>query len=162
MPPEKPPRKIKLLDLVHSLKPFDDDGYIVNDSKKDKKCVIETRRLDDPKPRRQPKKSPSRTRRPPKRFRSPSPPPRTSQTKRSVNSRDEPQKISGEKTDSNPNPVPEIPIKDILSRVPQSIKDIRAILSTDSRFSNPSEKEHRKRVTSKFDFSIHNFQNSTF
>ena len=108
---------------------FDDDFYI------DENYGIEFRRLDDPMPRRQS----SRNRRPPKRFRSPSPKPKpTTKPKKSENSKAE--------SESKKNLIPD----DIL--ITQSIKEIRAILSNDSKFSDPNA--HRKRVTSKVDFSI--------
>ena len=107
---------------------FDDDFYI------DENYGIESRRLDDPMPRRQS----SRNRRPPKRFRSPPPPKPTTKPKKSENSKAE--------SESKKNLIPD----DIL--ITQSIKEIRAILSNDSKFSDPNA--HRKRVTSKVDFSI--------
>ena len=101
----------------------------------DENYGIESRRLDDPMPRRQS----SRNRRPPKRFRSPPPTPKpTTKPKKSENSKAE--------SESKKNLIPD----DIL--ITQSIKEIRAILSNDSKFSDPNA--HRKRVTSKVDFSI--------
>ena len=122
------------------LTPFDNDFYI-----EESKCYIdiESRRLDDPKPRRQS----SRNRRLPKRFRS-SPPPSKTPNKRekSDNSKEEPE--------LKKNLIPEILI---------SIKDIQAILSNDANFFHGTDsREHRKRVMSKVDFSISNFRKHDF
>ena len=95
---------------------------------------IESRRLDNPMPRRQS----SKNRRPPKRFRSPPPPKPTTKPKKSENSKAE--------SESKKNLIPD----DI--QITQSIKEIRAILASDSKLSDPNV--HRKRVTSKVDFSI--------